>query len=133
MNKRNSRIFLAGGLLFAAICLAGSPSAMAQAGTAKTTAPPKEINDLLSKYTCLACHKTDARLVGPAYQDVAKKKYTNNKIVELIYKPQPTNWPGYPPMAAMTQVPKADALKFAVCINSLTKTPAKAKPAAKKS
>ena len=133
MNKRSSRIFLAGGLLFAAIGLAGIPSAQAQTGTAKPAAPPKEINDLLSKYTCLACHKTDARLVGPAYQDVAKRKYTKEKIVELIYKPKPDNWPGYPPMAAMTQVPKADALKIAVWINSLNKSATKAKPAAKKS
>ncbi len=122
MNKRESRILFAGGLLFVAIGLAVSPSVQAQTAAA----PPKEINDLLSKYTCLACHKTEARLVGPAYQDVAKKKYTNNKIVELIYKPQPTNWPGYPPMAAMTQVPKADALKIAVWINSLNKTATKA-------
>ena len=129
MNKRESRILFAGGLLFVAIGLAGIPSVQAQTAAA----PPKEINELLSKYTCLACHKTDARLVGPAYLDVAKKKYTNAKIVELIYKPQPANWPGYPPMAAMTQVPKADALKIAVWINSLNKSATKAKPAAKKS
>ena len=104
--------------------LAGFATAQAQ------TTPPKEINDLLSKHTCLACHKADARLVGPSYQDVAKRKYSNEKIVELIYKPVPANWPGYPPMAPMTQVPKADALKIAAWINSLNKP---AKPAAKKS
>jgi cytochrome c len=28
---------------------------------------------LLGKYDCLACHKTDMKVVGPAYKDVAAK------------------------------------------------------------
>ncbi len=92
----------------------------AQAPTADI---PAEMNALMSKYTCIACHRPNQRLVGPAYTDVAKKNYTNEKIVELIYNPVPANWPGYPPMAAMKQVPKEDALKLAVWINSLDGTP----------
>lgn len=88
---------------------------------------PEEITTLMNKYTCSACHRVDARLVGPAYTDVAAKKYTNEKIVELIYKPVPANWPGYPPMAPMTQVPKDDALKLASYINSLAPKAAKKK------
>lgn len=108
------------GLLIAtATLIAGSLTAQAQAPTSEI---PAEMNTLMSKYTCIACHRPNQRLVGPAYTDVAKKKYTNAQIVELIYKPVPTNWPGYPPMAAMTQVPKDDALKLAVWINSLDKT-----------
>ena len=80
---------------------------------------PENITALMNKYTCSACHRVDARLVGPAYTDVAKKKYTNEKIVELIYKPEPANWPGYPPMVPMPQVPKEDALTLAKYINSL--------------
>lgn len=80
---------------------------------------PENITTLMNKYTCSACHRVDARLVGPAYTDVAKKKYTDAKIVELIYKPVPEHWPGYPPMAPMTQVPKEDALVLAKYINSL--------------
>lgn len=124
MNTRNCKILF----VFAALFVAAAGMNVSQAQTA--VQPPKEINDLLSKYTCLACHKADAKLVGPAYVDVAKKKYTNDKIVELIYKPQPSNWPGYPPMAPMTQVPKADAQKIAAWINSLNKS---AKAAPKKS
>jgi cytochrome c len=60
---------------------------------------PEGIAKLLGQYACLACHKADARLIGPAYVDVAKRKYTNAQIVELIYKPKPANWPGYPPMS----------------------------------
>lgn len=92
----------------------------AQAPTAEI---PAEMDALMSKYTCIACHRPNQRLVGPAYSDVAKKNYTNEKIVELIYNPVPANWPGYPPMAAMKQVPKEDALKLAVWINSLDGTP----------
>ena len=80
---------------------------------------PENITTLMNKSTCSACHRVDARLVGPAYTDVSKKKYTDAKIVELIYKPVPENWPGYPPMAPMTQVPKEDALVLAKYINSL--------------
>ena len=82
---------------------------------------PGEISTLLTKHTCLACHKPEQRLVGPAYTEVAKKKYTNEQIVELIHKPVPANWPGYPPMAALPNVPKEDALKIAGWINSLAK------------
>lgn len=82
---------------------------------------PEDISKLLQQYACLACHKADARVVGPAYVDVAKKKYTNAQIVELIYKPKPSNWPGYPPMAPMKHVPEKDALKIAAWINSLAK------------
>ncbi len=105
------------GMLIAMATMAGvSLNAQAQASTAGI---PEEMNALMSKYTCIACHRPDVKLVGPAYKDVAKKKYTNDQIVDLIYNPVPTHWPGYPPMAAMKQVPKEDAMKLAVWINSL--------------
>jgi cytochrome c551/c552/glucose/arabinose dehydrogenase len=78
-----------------------------------------EATKLLNKYTCSACHKANARMVGPAFKEVAKRKYTDSKIVSLIYNPQPDNWPDYTPMAPMSNVPKADALKIAAWINSL--------------
>lgn len=80
---------------------------------------PEEMNTLMTKYTCIACHRPNQRLVGPAYADVAKKKYSTEEIVNLIYNPIPAHWPGYPPMAPMKQVPKEDATKLAVWINSL--------------
>ena len=83
--------------------------------------PPADVDALLKKHICLTCHKIDQKLVGPAYTEVAKKKYKPEQIVELIYKPKPTNWPGYPPMAPMTQVPKEDAMKIATWIASLSK------------
>ena len=39
---------------------------------------PEAIKPLMQKYTCFACHKVDARLVGPAYQDVAKTQNSVN-------------------------------------------------------
>ncbi|WP_266364299.1 c-type cytochrome [Tellurirhabdus rosea] len=100
--------------LFVAV-LVGTAAVDAQA----QTKVPDDINALLQKNTCLACHNADKRVVGPAYKDVAKKKYTNDQIVDLIYNPKPEHWPGYPPMAPMKQVPKDEALKIAKWINSL--------------
>jgi cytochrome c551/c552 len=79
-----------------------------------------EVEPLLVKNTCTACHQVNKRQVGPAFADVAKRKYTNEKIVDLIYNPQPKNWPEHEtPMAPMPQVPKDEALKIAAWINSL--------------
>jgi cytochrome c len=46
--------------------------------------------DLAKKSNCLACHKTDTKLVGPAYQEVAKKyagdKGAEARLVEKVKK-----------------------------------------------
>lgn len=79
-----------------------------------------QIKPLLDKNTCSACHQTTKRQVGPAFVEIAKRKYPNEKIVDLIYNPQPKNWPDYATeMAPMPQVPKDEALKIAAWINSL--------------
>lgn len=80
---------------------------------------PADIAALLNKNTCSACHKPYDRLVGPAYSEVAKKKYSLAQIVELVYSPKPEHWPGYPPMMAMPQVPKDEVEKLGKWINSL--------------
>ncbi len=79
-----------------------------------------QIESLLVRNTCVACHQKDKRLVGPSYVDIAKRKYSNERIVQLIYNPQPKNWPEYAtPMAPMPQVPRDEALKIAAWINAL--------------
>ncbi len=79
-----------------------------------------EVQPLLTKNTCFACHLKDKRVVGPSFEAVSKRNYSDEKIVELIYNPQPKNWPEYAtPMAPMPQVPKEEALKIAAWINSL--------------
>jgi cytochrome c551/c552 len=98
-----------------------------KAVTAKTAMPTKsvytytDIKPLLTKYTCVACHNPDKKQVGPGFIDVAKRNYSIDKILSLIKKPQPQNWPDYAtPMAPMPQVPVSDARKIAAWINSLT-------------
>ncbi len=79
-----------------------------------------EVEPLLVRNTCTACHQTTKRQVGPAFADIAKRKYSNERIVQLIYNPEPKNWPEHEtPMAPMPQVPKDEALKIAGWINSL--------------
>ena len=77
-----------------------------------------EVQKLLSKHTCSACHKTNERSVGPAFTEIAKRKYSNQKIVSLVHNPQPQNWPDYTPMAPMPHVPAKDIEKIASWINS---------------
>lgn len=79
-----------------------------------------EIKALLAKNTCTACHAPDKKQVGPGFNEIAKRGYTAEKMVELIYNPKPENWPDYAtPMPPMPQVPKEEALKIARWINSL--------------
>ncbi len=79
-----------------------------------------DIEPLLQKNTCTACHNKDKRQVGPAFVEVAKRQYSEDEIVELIYNPKPQNWPDYATeMPPMPQVPKEEALKIARWINSL--------------
>ncbi|WP_295717165.1 c-type cytochrome [Mucilaginibacter sp.] len=81
-----------------------------------------EVKPLLLKNTCLSCHNANKRQVGPAYIDVAKRKYSVNELVQLIHNPKPEHWPDYStPMPPMPQVPKEDARKIALWIKSLVK------------
>jgi cytochrome c551/c552 len=99
-----------------------SPDGKGKAAAAAKAPTWEQIKPILTRNTCLACHTIDKKVVGPSYQDVAKRKYSNEKIVDLIYNPKPENWPDYAtPMAPMPQVPKADAEKIAAWINSLVK------------
>lgn len=110
-------------------------AAAAGAGKEKTAGAAKAggaisfsaVKPLLVKHTCIACHNADKKQVGPAYSEVAKRNYSIAKILELIKNPQPSNWPGYAtPMPPMPQVPKEDATKIAMWINSLKVTKTKA-------
>ncbi|MFZ6011847.1 MAG: c-type cytochrome [Bacteroidota bacterium] len=93
--------------------------------TVRTTSTAKvltyaEVEPLLVKNTCTACHTVNKRQVGPSFRDIAKRNYSNERIVQLIYNPEPKNWPEHEtPMAPMPQVPKDEALKIAAWINSL--------------
>ncbi|KAA2240916.1 c-type cytochrome [Chitinophaga agrisoli] len=105
--------------------------APAKTATAKAAAKPAisaqdatEGKALLSKSDCLACHKEDTKLVGPAYLDVAKKyKATDDNIALLTTKVingGAGNW-GPVPMSPHATLAAADAKKMVQYILSLNK------------
>ena len=89
----------------------------------KVKAPTyEEVKPLLAKNTCSACHNPDVKQVGPAFKDIAKRKYKVEEILELIKNPKPEHWPEYStPMPPMPQVSAKDARMIASWIISLDK------------
>jgi len=74
---------------------------------------------LAQKNACMACHAVDKKLVGPAYQDVAKK-YAGKSADELaksIKAGGSGKW-GPVPMPAQAALSDADAKTLAVWILS---------------
>ncbi|HEY8856180.1 MAG TPA: c-type cytochrome [Rugosibacter sp.] len=67
--------------------------------------------DLATKSGCLACHAVDKKLVGPAYQDVAKKyagdKTAEARLIEKVKKGGSGVW-GPIPMPPNAAVKDAD-------------------------
>ena len=81
---------------------------------------PKEINTLLTKNMCSSCHKLDEKLIGPSYKELASTKMKPKEIAALIVEPKPSNWPDYPPMAAMPYLKEDEVKKMAEWIASLS-------------
>ena len=101
------------------VAIATAAVAKVKAGEVMTY---EQIKPLLIRNTCIACHNPNKKLVGPGFNEIAKRKYSVDKILQLIKIPQPQNWPEYAtPMAPMPQVSEADARKIATWINSLDK------------
>lgn len=79
-------------------------------------APALANQALAGKYSCLACHAAQTKLVGPAYKDVAAK-YKDDKdavatLVKSIRNGGSGRW-GDMAMPPQPQVPEADAKKLA--------------------
>jgi cytochrome c len=77
--------------------------------------------DLAKKNACTACHAIDKKLVGPAYQDVAKK-YAGQKdaeagLIKSIKSGGSGKW-GPVPMPAQAALSDADAKTLAAWILS---------------
>ena len=78
--------------------------------------------ELAQKKSCMACHATDKKLVGPSYKDVAAK-YAGQKdavaqLAERIQKgsvPGKGNW-GAIPMPANPQVSADEAKQLATWV-----------------
>ncbi len=82
---------------------------------------PANVEALLKKHTCVSCHKAEKKSIGPSWEDIAQKKYDKKTIIVLVHEPIPSNWPGFTPMAALPNVPKADIGKIAIWIKTLEK------------
>lgn len=72
--------------------------------------------ELAQKNACTACHAVDKKLIGPAYQEVAKK-YAGQKdavatLVASIQKGGSGKW-GQVPMPAQPNLSEADAKTLA--------------------
>lgn len=85
-------------------------------GATLSAAPAFASADLAQKKNCMACHAVDKKLVGPAYQEVAKKyagdKTAADKLAEKIVKGGSGVW-GPVPMPANPQVSAAEAKQLA--------------------
>ncbi|AWG22749.1 hypothetical protein FFWV33_15040 [Flavobacterium faecale] len=66
-----------------AFLLISSTTVSAQVKKA-TSAEIAEGKALITKSDCLACHKVDAKLVGPSYMDVAKKYIASEANYTLL-------------------------------------------------
>jgi cytochrome c len=77
---------------------------------------------MAKKYNCTACHAVDKKVVGPAYQDVAKKYKgqagAEAKLIEKVKKGGSGVW-GPVPMPPNTAVPDGDIKKLVEWILSM--------------
>lgn len=89
------------------------------AALAAFTLPAFASKDLAQKNACLACHAVDKKLVGPAYQDIAKK-YAGQKdaeaaLAQSIKAGGSGKW-GPVPMPAQAALSETDAKALAAWI-----------------
>ncbi|MDO8377079.1 MAG: c-type cytochrome [Aquabacterium sp.] len=90
------------------------------AALAAVVAAPAFANaDLAQKKSCMACHATDKKLVGPAYKDVAAKyagqKDAAAKLADKIQKGGVGVW-GQIPMPANPAVSADEAKQLAAWV-----------------
>ena len=91
----------------------------AVAVSALVTAPAFANSDMAKKNACMACHAVDKKMVGPSYNDVAKK-YGGQKdaaatLAKSIKAGGAGKW-GPVPMPAQASLSEADALTLATWI-----------------
>ncbi len=78
--------------------------------------------DLAKQKNCMSCHSVDAKLVGPAYKDVAKRyagqKDAEDKLVQKVMKGGSGVW-GPMSMPPNAQVSEAEARTLVKWVLSL--------------
>ncbi len=92
---------------------------IALAATVLVSAPAFASKELAQKSACMACHAVDRKMVGPSFQDVAKK-YSGQKDADAmlagsIKKGGSGKW-GPVPMPAQAALSDADAKALAVWV-----------------
>lgn len=56
------------------------------AAAANAATDPAEIQEILKKNACLACHAVDTKQVGPAYRDIAAKHSDDENAADTLSK-----------------------------------------------
>jgi len=88
------------------------------------TVAKKDGKALIAGSDCRTCHKDDSKLIGPAYQDVAKKYENNAKnvkmLAEKVLQGGQGNW-GEIPMAGHPNLSVEDASAMVEYILSMKK------------
>ena len=78
---------------------------------AAAPASAQDVDAVLTKNNCLACHAVDKKLVGPSYKDIAAKYRgqagAEKMLAEKILKGSTGVW-GQMPMPPNAAVPEAD-------------------------
>ncbi len=94
------------------------PILFATAAALVAVAPARADEALAKKHNCLACHQIDKKLVGPSYQEIAKK-YKGQKVAakleEKVKKGGSGVW-GPVPMPPNSTVPEGDVKKLVAWI-----------------
>ena len=90
---------------------AGATATGAAAAPASPAVDAVAAQTLATKHACMACHKVDAKLIGPGFKEIAAK-YKGDKIAEAklsdkVKKGGAGVW-GSVPMPPHPQVPDAD-------------------------
>lgn len=94
----------------------------AMAANSAAASPEEEGLKLIEGMDCLSCHKVDAKLVGPSYQEVAAK-YTEadiDMLAQKIIDGGKGNW-GEIPMTPHAGMSKENAQKMVKYILTLKK------------
>jgi cytochrome c len=80
-ENKNSQI---GADTAALVTTAPAADAATTPAPAPVAAAGKDGKALIEGSDCLTCHKIDAKLIGPAYKEVAKKYENNEKNIKLL-------------------------------------------------
>jgi cytochrome c len=84
-NEANKNSQIGGEAEATAPATAAAPAADAAApATAPVAAAGKDGKALIEGSDCRTCHKDDAKLIGPSYQEVAKKYESNDKNIKML-------------------------------------------------